>query len=103
MTPILIKYSLANKKTPYNSVTVCNTIIRRFLFFTSGKGVIGDGVSGSFGMPKEPLTPSPMTPFPLVKNKKRRIIVLQTVTLLYGVFLLAREYFIRIGVKTMKK
>ena len=41
--------------------------------------------------------------FPLVKNKKRRIIVLQTVTLLYGVFLLAREYFIRIGVKTMKK
>ena len=57
----------------------------------------------SCGMPKEPLTPSPMTPFPLVKNKKRRIIVLQTVTLLYGVFLLAREYFIRIGVKTMKK
>ena len=29
-----------------------------------------DGVSGSFGMPKEPLTPSPMTTFPLVKNKK---------------------------------
>ena len=49
---------------------------------------LGTGVSGSF---------------PLVKNKKRRIIVLQTVTLLYGVFLLAREYFIRIGVKTMKK
>ena len=35
-----------------------------------GREVIGDGESGSLDMPKEPLSPSPMTPFPLVKNKK---------------------------------
>ena len=33
---------------------------------------IGDGVSGSFGMPKEPLTPSPMVPQPALDILKNR-------------------------------
>ena len=36
---------------------------------------IGDGVSGSFGMPKEPLTPSPMPPrgTAIVYSKEERM------------------------------